>query len=158
MTIRYSTGARDKLLGDSAVTAGSNGLAGIFKDGVIELYSGTQPATADAAVTGTLLATVTESGAAFTPGSPTAGLEFDAPSSGAIAKATGETWQYTGVAAGTIGWFRFKGNAADGGGVDTTAVRIDGSVGQVSGDMVLSNTLIAIGTPGTIDVFTITMS
>lgn len=158
MTVRYSTGLLNKLLGDSAVTAGSNGLAGILKDGIIEIYSGSQPATADSAVTGTLLATVTQNAGAFTPGVATNGLEFNAPSGNTLTKASGETWQYTGVAAGTAGYFRFKGNAVDAGGSSTSLPRIDGSIGTISGDMILSTTTIVIGTPGTVDVFTITMT
>jgi hypothetical protein len=36
-------------------------------NGVLKLYSGAEPATADAAVTGSLLATLTKSGSAYTP-------------------------------------------------------------------------------------------
>ena len=158
MAVRYSTGLLNKLLGDSAVTAGSNGLAGILKDGIIEIYSGSQPATADSAVTGTLLATVTQNAGAFSAGSPTNGLEFAAPVGNVLSKSSSETWQYTGVAAGTAGYFRFKGNAVDAGGSSTLLPRIDGSIGTVSGDMILSTTSIVIGTPGTVDVFSITMT
>lgn len=59
MTIRISTGARNAL-------TGSLGLAGVFNKGSINIYSGTQPTSADAAVTGTLLGTVTISSGALT--------------------------------------------------------------------------------------------
>ena len=52
MTLRFSTGLRNNL-------AGNKGFASTFAKGSILIYSGTQPATADSAVTGTLLGTVT---------------------------------------------------------------------------------------------------
>jgi hypothetical protein len=52
MTLRLSTAARDYING-----AGS--LKSAFQDGQIQIYSGAQPATADSAPTGTLLATIT---------------------------------------------------------------------------------------------------
>lgn len=59
MTIRYSTALRNFLQ-----------IVGSFKDafdgGVLLLYSGTQPATADAAATGTLLATISVNSGAVT--------------------------------------------------------------------------------------------
>ena len=57
MTIRQSTGLRNLL-------CGNDGFASAFKNGEIRIYTGTQPATADAAVTGTLLGVVTKDGAA----------------------------------------------------------------------------------------------
>lgn len=60
MTFRLSTGARNALLG-------AQGLAGIFQKCKIDIYSGTQPLTADAAATGTLLGTVTLGSGAYTP-------------------------------------------------------------------------------------------
>jgi len=52
MTLRLSTAARDHING-----AGS--LKSAFQNGQIQIYSGAQPASADAAPTGTLLATIT---------------------------------------------------------------------------------------------------
>lgn len=59
MTIRLSTGLRN------ALTQGL-GFAGAFNRCSINIYSGTQPVSADAAVTGTLLGTVTASSGALT--------------------------------------------------------------------------------------------
>lgn len=150
MTIRLSTGLRNALIG----TGG--GLASVFANGIIEIYSGAQPANADAAPTGTLLGTVTKDAGAFTPGVATNGLTWAAAANGAVTKST-DNWQFTGVAAGTAGWFRLKGNAVDAGGVSTTAPRLDGSIANSGGDMNLSNTSIAIGSPNTVDVFSVTM-
>lgn len=145
MTIRLSTKLRDNL-------AGTTGFAATFANGVIEIYSGSQPANADAAVTGTLLGTVTLNSGAFTPGSPTNGLTFAAASGGAVSKSG--VWSFNGVAAGTAGWFRLKGNATDAGGVSTTLPRLDGSIAVSGADMNLSNITIAVSAPNTIDSFT----
>lgn len=59
MTIRASTGLRN------AVTGGL-GFQGALNKGYINIYTGTQPTTADAAVSGTLLGTVTSSSLALT--------------------------------------------------------------------------------------------
>lgn len=52
MTVRQSTGLRNAL-------CGNDGFSKIFINGEIRIYSGTQPASADAAATGTLLGVVT---------------------------------------------------------------------------------------------------
>ena len=59
MTVRLSTGSRNGL-------AQGLGFGGMFNGGRIEIYSGSQPATADAAATGTLLGTVTSGSGALT--------------------------------------------------------------------------------------------
>jgi hypothetical protein len=144
MTVRLSTGARTLL-------AGASGFAEIFEKGVIEIYTGTQPITADSAASGTLLGTVTLGSGAFTPGSPTNGLTFAAPIAGAVSK-TG-VWSMNGVAAGTAGYFRLKANGVDAGTLSTSLPRMDGSVAVSGGDLNLSNIAIAIGAPTTIDTF-----
>lgn len=145
MTLRLSTQLRTNL-------AGTTGFASTFANGVIEIRSGTQPATADDAATGTLLGTVTLASGAFTPGVATNGLTFAAASGGAVAKSG--VWSFNGVDAGTAGWFRFKGNATDAGALSTVLPRLDGSVAVSGADMNLSNIVIAIGAPTTIDSFT----
>ena len=145
MTVKLSTGLRDKL-------AGSTGFGATFANGVMEIYSGPQPASADAAVTGTLLGTVTLNSGAFVPGAPGNGLTFAAASGGAVAKSG--VWSFNGIAAGTAGWFRLKGNAVDAGGASTTLPRVDGSVAVSGADLSLSNIAIAVGAPNTIDTFT----
>lgn len=147
MTIRFSTGLRNNL-------CGALGFAASFEKGVIEIRTGSQPSSADAAATGTLLGTMTLASGAFTPGSPTNGLTFDTPSGGSVSK-TG-TWSFVGIAAGTAGWFRFKANAADAGGVSTTAVRMDGTCGTSGADLNISNINVAVGAPNTCDVFVYT--
>ena len=147
MTIRFSTGLRNTLLADTA--DGGKGFAQIFLLSSMYLYSGAQPVNADANATGTLLAKVTTDGLDYSPGSPTNGLNWGTPSGGILNKDPGETWRYTGIAAGTIGWFRLIA-AGEPGGVSLSAPRVDGSVATVGANLNLSNLVIAIGTPGII--------
>lgn len=158
MAATYSTGCLNALLGENGVDTGANGLRGIFKDGVIDIYSGSKPVSANNAVSGTHLARVTIDAGAFSDGVATNGLEFDAPSNGVLSKASAENWKYTGIADGTAGWFRLRANAADDTLASTTLPRIDGTIGSTSGDMILSNLNITTGAPGTIDVFNITFT
>ena len=149
MTIRLSTGLRNAI-------AGTSGFAGAMSTGVIDIYSGAQPLTADSAASGTLLGTATVAGGAFNPGSPTNGLLFAAAVGGAVTK-NADLWQFNGIANGTAGWFRFRGNAADAGGASTTLVRMDGSIASSGGDMSLGNLSVTIGSPNTIDAFSFTV-
>lgn len=148
MTVRLSTALRTAL-------AGTTGFAAVFANGVIEVRTGTQPATADAAVTGTLLGTVTLASGAFTPGTSTNGLTFAAAAAGAVSKSG--VWSFNGIADGTAGWFRLKGNAVDAGALSTVLNRLDGSVAVSGADLNLSNIVIAIGAPNTVDSFTFTI-
>ena len=147
MALRTSTGHKNRLLGEQGVDTGANGFRGVYKNCVIDLYSGTQPATADSAVTGTFLGRITLSSGAFTEGTATNGLQWDAPASGTISKPAGATWSGNAVATGTIGWFRCRGNAVDDGTSSTTLPRFDGSVGVSTGDLRLTVTAVDAGTP-----------
>lgn len=148
MTIRLSTGLRTNIVGNTGVGA-------TFANGIVEIRTGSQPATADAAATGTLLGTVTLNNLPFVAGSPTNGLTFAAAVAGVLAKSG--VWSFTGIANGTAGWFRLKANALDNDALSTTLPRLDGSVATSGADMSLSNIAIAVGAPTTIDTFTITM-
>lgn len=148
MTMKFSTGLRTALVG----TGG--GLSTIFANGIIEIYSGAQPASADAAVTGTLLGRVTLASGAFTPGTATNGLTWAAAANG-VASKTG-VWSFNGIADGTAGWFRFKGNGVDAGALSTTLPRMDGTIASSGGDLQIANISIVTGSPNTVDVFTVT--
>lgn len=153
MTIRFSTGLRNQMLADAANSG--NGLGEIFKDGVIYIQSGAQPASADAALTGTTLLIITVDGGAFTPGSPTNGLEFDPPTAGVMPKAAAENWQGVGIAAGVATWFRHMANGVDSFGSSTTLPRIDGPAGTFGTSLIMSTVNIAIGTPVTVDQYNV---
>ena len=255
MTVRFSSGTRIALANNVA-------FGRLFNRGSINIYTGVQPATADAAVTGTLLGTVTIGSGALTQETPATGTVtitggttsvltltvggfniipdvigvgvpytttttqmatdlatavnrngiYSATSSGAVvtltappatgaahntyaitstgsvtatyvAMAGGITpvngltflaspilpgvitktgiWSFNGVAAGTAGWFRLIGSAADGGALQTGSPgwlpRMDGAIAVSGADLNLSNISVAIGAPNTIDTFTFTI-
>ena len=120
----------------------NGGLKDILRNGVLRIYSGSQPATADAATTGTLLLEFTESGGVFVHGAAANGLNWGDAVLGVIDKAAGETWKATGLADGTAGWFRFSANPADIGAISTSLARVDGSVGTSGTDMLVVSTAI----------------
>jgi len=151
MAIRFSMGLRNKMLG-------SADLKTAFTNGVLRIYSGVQPTSADDATSGTLLLTITESGNAFVHGATDNGLNFGAPSLGIISKAAAETWVGSGAETGTAGWARLQGNPSDDNASSTTLARIDMSVAKTGGDLTLSNTSIVTGAPSTVDVFQLTMA
>lgn len=135
----------------------SKGFKDIFRYGVLRLYSGSQPADADAVETGTLLLEVTVSSGAFTKGTSTNGLQFGSITDGVISK-NADIWSDTGIAAGTAGWYRFYDNAlADGADSADEKIRFDGSVGVSGADLDLGSTTIAIGATTTIDGFDVTL-
>lgn len=158
MALSLSTGLRTMMLGTAPLKTA-------FAHGVIQIFSGPQPANADAAVRGNLLGVVSVSAGAWTAGTTTNGITFDAATAGGISKAAAEAWQIgdgSGVAgasgAGTAGWFRLLGNPSDGGaGSNTANARLDGSVATSGADLNLPNIDFVIGTPVTIDVFSLTL-
>ena len=113
--LQYSNGTRDAQQQGLIVYAGSGCK--------INLYSGTQPANANTAIsTQTLLVQLTISGGFGTDSNGT--LTFGTVTNG------------TAVASGTVSFFRiFKS--------DGTTVVMDGSVGTSSADLVLNTTTIA---------------
>lgn len=151
MATRFSTGLVNGM-------ANNTGIKEAMTDGKIKIFSGSQPANADAAEQGTLLLEVTVDAGAFSHGSPTNGLEFDAPVGRVLSKAAAETWRGLGLAGGTAGWGRFVANPTDDGTLSTSLPRIDFSVG-ISGsgaDVILSTVTIVIDQPVTVDQFNIT--
>jgi len=152
MALKFSTGLKDQLLN---AIRGAVAATYSLEHGVLHIYSGSQPATADAAATGTALLKITVGSGAFSHGVATNGLDFDASSAGVLSKAAAETWSGVGLADGTAGWFRFVGNATDALGVSTTLPRIDGRVSTSGAELNLSNLSIATGATTTVDSFSI---
>ena len=97
----------------------------------VEIRTGTQPASAQDAASGTLLCTIT------LPATP-----WSAPSTGVINKAG--TWSGTAGATGTAGYARFLGTAGR---------NFDVSVGEAATDMIIDNAAIVTG--GTVTVNTL---
>lgn len=81
MTVRLSTGLRTNL-------AGTTGFAAVFNRGSINIYSGTQPATADSAATGTLLGVVTLNSGILAQETPATGTVTVGGVSGSITALT----------------------------------------------------------------------
>jgi len=153
MAERLSTGFVDAVNQTGSVKA-------VMVNGIIALYSGSQPATADAAETGDLLGLVTLASGAFTPGVATNGLEMGTSAAGVLSKAAAEVWSGVGLAAAstgtTAGWFRWYDNAMTTG-ISTTAVRVDGAIGgSASFEMQGSNVVIVEDVEFVINTFTYT--
>lgn len=159
-TITFATGtlsASEAFEADTYIVSDNGGsFQTVFADGVLEIYSGSQPATADAAESGTKLVRITLASGAFVGGVATNGLEFDPILSGIISKASDEVWSGVGLATGTAGWFRFYANDYDTG-ADETAVRFDGAVGTSGAQLNLSSVSIAAGATITIDSLAVTL-
>jgi len=140
------------------ILAGATGgsISDLFRNCVVDIYSGSQPAGADSVETGTKLARITVSSDAFVAGTATNGLNFDEAAAGVLSKATGEVWSGEGLADGTAGWFRMYDNAAVAG-ASTTEIRLDGSVATSGGQFNMSNTSITDGGTTTVDSASLTM-
>lgn len=156
MALKMSTGLKNQLWNSirGAVTTTAS-----LEHGIIYIYSGSQPASADAAATGTLLMKITVASGAFVHGSATNGLDFDAPSAGVMTKAAGEVWSGVGLAAAgtgtTAGWFRHSGNPDDNQGISTTLPRIDGRISTSGAEMSLSNLTIVENATTTVDTYSL---
>lgn len=128
----------------TAVTNAVSNLVAALPDadvgaGSIQIRTGAQPASANNAATGTLLATVTLADPAF--GAAVAGV--------ATLDAT-PVLSTTGVAAGTAGWFRMLDNSGD--------TVLDGSVTATGGggELELNTTTISVGVTVQITAGTLT--
>lgn len=121
MTVRVAVAARNAGL-DAIFDRANAGAAA----GTVEFRTGSQPATADTAVSGTLLVTFTLADPAFSAAS--AGVkDLDAdPDLSATAAATG-----------TVGWARCKDS-------DGNTV-FDGTVGTSGTDWIINSTSITVG-------------
>lgn len=147
MTSKLSTKTRNLL-------TSSLGFGAIFANGVIDVYTGTQPASPDLPPTGTKLGRITLNSGAWTAGTATNGLTFGTPVDGVLPKSG--VWSFAGLAAGTAGWFRLKTNALDNDSDDSTnkaIARADGACGTSGAEMNLSQLTISIGAPTTVDTF-----
>lgn len=141
---KLSTGLRDHLLTTGDFQSGVDG-------GVIFIYSGTPPATADAALAGNTLLCVISNDAAGT------GINMAATSaSGVLGKNTSEIWRGRIVASGTATFYRFAA-IADTGLLSTTEKRIQGSVGAVGADLIFSNVNFVSGNYRQIDNYNVAL-
>lgn len=155
MAWRLSTGLRNKILG---AASGQGSLQEILANGQIRIYTGTQPANADTAETGTLLCTITLASGDMTSGVATNGINLGNAADGTVGKADGEVWSGVNAASGTAGWFRWYPNAfADNIGGGAAKICIDGNCATSGGQMNLSSTSLTAAVTTTVDNVAITM-
>lgn len=132
--------ARVPHLSNTAANAAADAVVDQADSGYIRIYSGTQPATADTAITSQiLLATLRWNATAF--GSASTG----------VATANAITSDTDAAATGTATWFRALKS-------DGTTVLFDGSVGTTGADLNLSTTAIVQHATVSISSFTYTQS
>ena len=123
---------------NTAVSAAADAVCPLLNNGYLRIYSGTQPATADTAVTTqTLLAELRWNATAF-----------GAASSG-VATANAITSDTSAANTGTATWFRALKS-------DGTTVVFDGSVGTSGADLNLNSTAISAGATVSVTAFTYT--
>ena len=143
MANRLSTGLVNKML-----------VTGSFKAtmalGFIDVYTGSQPATADAVPTGTKLATLYSDGAAVGLSLETAAVD------GVAEKLESETWSGIILADGTAGWYRFRA-VGDTGVLSTTEARYDGACATSGAELNLSTLGLVTGAVLTVSAATFTL-
>lgn len=143
MAIKTSTGMRNKMLD-------ANPFKTIMNLSFIKIYTGSAPADADAAVSGTLLCTISNN-------STGTGVTMAASAtSGTITKNASEVWSGVNAATGTAGYYRHVA-AGDDGTSSTTQARIQGSIGTSGADMNLSSVALTSGATQTLDNYSITL-
>lgn len=144
MALRLSTGLINALA-DTASLKGAMNLC------FIDIYTGAQPSSANAAFTGTLLATISNNSTAtgLTWG-PTA-------TAGVLSKTVAETWSGIASNAGQAGWFRIR-LTGDAGGTDvSTYKRIDGNIGTSGADLNVGSLVVAVSAPFLVSAAAITI-
>lgn len=142
--MKLSTGLRDHLLTGGDFQSGVDG-------GVIFIYSGTEPATGDAALSGNTLLCVISNNAAGT------GITMAAAAvAGVLGKNAAEVWRGQIVASGNASFYRFA-PIADDGTLSTTTKRLQGSVGVVNADLIFSSVAFVSGNYKQVDSFNVAL-
>jgi hypothetical protein len=145
MAFQFSTGLKSSVLLTGSLRAA-------LTNAKLMIYSGSPPASADAAVTGTLLNTYTDSD------SGSFDLTFEAAlDNGALVKTAAQSWAGTSGAAGAGGYFRLVVSGDDGT-LSTTQVRIQGTVGGAGADLYLASTAFDGSSVYYIDAFAIAVA
>lgn len=110
-----------------------DGFIEIMRNCKCNIYASPQPANADAAATGTRLATITNNETAT-------GLTFEVSANGVVVKATSETWKGNIDSSGTAAWARFYEHNDDPTQISDTAARFDCTVGTSGTDIIVGST------------------
>lgn len=140
--LKISTGLRNAML-DTAT------LRTVLNLGKVMIYGGAVPATADAAVTGSLLCTITNNSTAT-------GITMEAATAGTISKTSAEVWSGVNSAAGTATHYRHVA-AGDTGVNSTTEVRVQGLIATSGAELNLTSVALSNAATQTIDFYTITL-
>ena len=145
-------------LGDPVILAGANGgsFTDLFRNCVIDIYTGSQPTDANTAEAGTKLASITLAGGIFVGGATANGINFGEVVAGVLSSEAGETWSGTGISAGTAGWFRCYDNAYTVG-ASTSLIRFDGAVATSGSQLNMTNTAVTVDGTTTIDSVALTL-
>ena len=146
MAYRESTGMRNARL------SGGDDFKALMEGGVIDIYTGAQPANSDYLETGVKLARISStSGTAATDG-----LKFGTAGviAGVLPIGT-PVWSGLVLADGVAGWFRFYGTAGTSGS-SSSQIRFDGACGVGGGELRLSHTNLVKDTTLTIRTANIT--
>jgi len=161
-TLTLPTGSvntgEDGVAGTVVACAKGGSLKDVLKDGILYIFSGSQPDDPDDAVSSTLLMTITQDSGDWVAAAFDNGLEFeDDPLSGEIEKKSTEIWSGVCSTAGQAGWFMFCGNATDARGASTTLPRMTGSIGTANADARMGSTTLTAAKTYTLDDFLLTL-
>jgi hypothetical protein len=132
--------ANNPKFANATVNAEADALARLLDNGYFRIYSGTQPATADTALSGNTLLAELRYAATSAPAASAGVLTFSTLTSDTSADATG-----------TAAFFRSLKS-------DGTSVVMDGSVGTSSADAIINSTAIQAGTQVDVTSHTLTVS
>ena len=145
--VRLSTGLRTALLGGAGGTAG---LKTLLEGGVLDIFTGSQPVSADYVETGTKLVRISStSGTGVNDG-----LRFGTAADGVLGLTTTQ-WSGVVLVTDVAGWARFYGTTGTSG-TSSTTKRFDMSVGVSGADLNLTHTNLVTDTVLTIQTFNIT--
>ena len=147
MAIRLSTGLRTALMGGAG---GTGGLKTLLDGGVMDLFTGSQPASADYIETGTKLVRISSTSGT----SVNDGLRFGTAAAGVLPLTT-PVWSGVVAVAGVAGYFRFYGTSGTSG-TSASTWRMDGAVGVAGADLNLTHTSLALDSTLTIKTFSLT--
>ena len=124
---------------NTAASAAADAVSALLTNGYLRVYDGTQPSTADTAITTQVLLAELRFNASAAFGAAVNG----------VATANALTSDSSANATGTASWFRALKS-------DGTTVVYDGSVGTSAADLVLNSVAIALGAIVAVTAFTYT--
>lgn len=140
--MQVSSGLRNKMLDTGS-------LKSVMALGFIKLYGGAIPANADAAVTGTLITTISVN-------STGTGLSLAAAAAAGVLAKAAEVWSGVNSSSSTATYFRHVA-VGDDGTLSTTQARVQGTVGTAGADLNISSTSLTSGATQTIDFYNVAL-